>query len=64
MTHQKTGKLSPICKGKKTQQSPNVGISENFKAVIINMLKIKEIMFKSSMITMNQQIFSLKRQKL
>ena len=47
--------------GKK--KSPNVGISKNFKVVIINMLKkIEEIMFKSIMITTNQQIFSLRRQ--
>ena len=46
MTHQKTGKVCPICKGEKKKkkqqkqkQSPNVGISKNFKLVIINMLK-------------------------
>lgn len=59
------GKCVLYARKKKKKQSPNVGISKNFKVVIINMFKkIEEIMFKSIMITINQQISPLRRQKL
>lgn len=45
MTHQKKmGKC--VLYARKKKQSPNVGISKNFKVVIINMFLKIEIMFK------------------